>query len=140
LTTHIVTTLWKSRVLFGLPANKRVMKRYDPECRDGVLFLTASDDEVKIGAVDDIVAAVGDETYTIQYEERQQTQPWLETDEEGRLEIDIRDSVASMSHREEFVSDIREHDMATERYGLPTRTVEFADRFVEILEEQGEEK
>ena len=45
----------------------------------------------------------------------------------------------SFSSIEDLVAEVRDFDMRTERYGLPTRTVEFADRFVDILEAQGRE-
>lgn len=114
------------------------MTRYEPECEDETLFLVAADDRVEVGEIDDIVAAVGDDTYTIEYDEKQRTQPWLDTDD-GSLDIDVRESVTTISHTGEFVADLREHDMTTERYGLPRRTVEFADRFVDVLERQGAE-
>ena len=112
------------------------MKRYEPECQDGTLFLVAGDDRVEVGAVDDVVDAMGGDTYTIQYDDKQRTQPWLETDD-GRLDVDVRESVTTLSHTEELVSDLREYDMDTARYGLPTRTYKFADMVVDILEQQG---
>ncbi|WP_435180540.1 hypothetical protein [Halorussus sp. AFM4] len=115
------------------------MKRYEPECVDGTLVLVDGDDRVEVGAVDDVVAAIGGETYTIEYDQRQRTQPWLETDDDGVLEIDVRETVTTLPHTEETVSELREYGTGTERYGLPRRTVEFADRFVDILERQGRE-
>lgn len=112
------------------------MKRYEPECADGTLTLVADDDRVEVGSLDDVVAAVGGETYTIEYDESQRKTPWLDTDD-GVLEIDVRDAVTSLPHAPETVDAIRDVDMDTDRYGLPTRTVEFADRFVDVLEEQG---
>ena len=114
------------------------MTRYEPECENGTLFLVAEGggDRVEIGSVDDIVDAVGADTYSIEYDERQRTQSWLDTDD-GVLDIDVRESVTSLPHTEETVAELREYDMETDRYGLPTRTVEFADRFVDILSQQG---
>lgn len=112
------------------------MKRYTPEDVDGTLFLV--DDEgvrLEIGTVDDVVAAVGGETYTIEYDDKQRTQPWVQTD--GVLEIDIRETATTLPHTEETVGELVKFDMETGRYGLPTRTVEFADRLVEIFERQG---
>ncbi len=112
------------------------MKRYVPECEDGTLFLVAEDDRVEIGTVDHIVAAVGGERYSITYDQKQRTQPWLDTDD-GEFGIDVRETVTTMYHTEATVSKLREYDMGTERYGMPTRTVKFADEFVDILEQQG---
>ncbi|WP_435345918.1 hypothetical protein [Haloarchaeobius sp. HRN-SO-5] len=113
------------------------MRRYEPECVDGTLWLVSDADRVEVGTVDDVVDAVGGETYTIEYDEAQRKQPWLDT-EDGELTVDVRESVTTMSHTGEFVSALRDVDMGTDRYGLPTRTVEFADRFVDILDAQGD--
>jgi hypothetical protein len=115
------------------------MQRYEPECVDGDLFLVADEDRLEVGAVDDVVDAVGGETYVIEYDERQRTQPWLD-DDDGILEIDVRETATSLNHTPETVSDLREYDMGTEKYGLPARTVEFANRLVDILERQGREE
>lgn len=112
------------------------MTRYEPDCVDGTLVLVAEDDQLEVGAVDDIVDAIGGDTHSIEYDQKQRTQPWLET-EDGVLEIDVRETVTTLPHTEETVSALRDYDMETDRYGLPRRTVEFADRFVDILEQQG---
>lgn len=112
------------------------MDRYTPNIVDRTLFLVEEADRVEIGSVDHIVDAIGGETYTIEYDQRQRKQPWLRTDD-GELEIDVREAVTSLSHGGDTVSEIRTYDLETDRYGLPTRTVEFADTLVEILERQG---
>ncbi|MFC5973659.1 hypothetical protein ACFPYI_20200 [Halomarina salina] len=114
------------------------MTRYEPECRDGTLFLVGDDDRLEVGTVDDVVDAVGGETYTITYDERQRTQPWLDTDDQGRLDVDVRETATTLTHTDDLVADLREYGMETERYGLPTRTVMFADRLVDILDRQGD--
>ncbi|MWG33473.1 hypothetical protein [Halomarina oriensis] len=114
------------------------MERYEPETHDGTLSLVGDGDRVEVGSLDDVVAAVGGATYTIEYDERQRKQPWLDTDD-GRLDVDVRDAVTSLKHTPELVDELRDHDLSTERYGLPERTVVFADRFVDILERQGRE-
>ncbi|WP_225333523.1 hypothetical protein [Halomicrobium urmianum] len=114
------------------------MTRYEPACEDGTLVLVADDvdDRLEVGPVDDVVDAVGGDTHAIEYDQKQRKQPWLDTDD-GTLEIDVRDAVTRLNHTPEFVSELREYDMGEDRYGLPTRTVKFADRFVDILEQQG---
>lgn len=112
------------------------MTRYEPECVDGTLVLVAGDDRVEVGPIEDIVAAVGGDTYRIEYDEKQRTQPWLDTDD-GVLDIDVPEAVTELSHTEQLVSELRAYDTDTDKYGLPTRTVEFANEFVDILERQG---
>ncbi|MFC4551135.1 MULTISPECIES: hypothetical protein [Halorussus] len=117
------------------------MTRYEPECVDGTLFLVAendADDRVEIGALDHVVDAVGGDTYVIEYDDKQRMQPWLEADD-GKLDVDVRETVTTLPHTQETVSELREYDMDTARYGLPTRTFKFADAFVDILERQGRE-
>lgn len=112
------------------------MDRYTPECVDGTLFLTTEGDRLEIGTVDDIEATIGGDTHTIEYDQKQRTQPWLRTDD-GVLEIDVRETVTTLTHTPEMVSELREYDMATDKYGIPTRTVEFTKTVVDILEQQG---
>ncbi|WP_267643153.1 hypothetical protein [Haloarchaeobius amylolyticus] len=112
------------------------MSRYEPECEDGTLFLVSADDRIEIGALDDIVDVVGGETYTIAYDEDQQRQPWLETSD-GELSVDVRETVTTMSHPEAVAASLRNVDMDADRYGIPTRTVEFANRLVDVLDSQG---
>lgn len=115
------------------------MKQFKPECEEGTLLLVADDERVEIGAVDQIVDAIGGETFTLEYDEEQQTQPWLDLDENNALEIDVREAVTSMHHSEDLVSDLREHDLSIDRYGIPERAMVFANRFVDILNEQGKQ-
>lgn len=114
------------------------MTRYTPDCVDGTLFLVSEDGggRLEIGTVDDVVDAIGGETYVIEYDDQQRTQPWLRTDD-GVLEIDVREAVTTLPHSEDKVAELVDYDMSTDRYGLPTRTVEFANQLVDILERQG---
>jgi hypothetical protein len=109
---------------------------YEPVVDEGTLYLVGADERVEIGTVDHVVDAVGGETYEIEYDEQQRAQPWLDLDD-AVLEIDVRDAVTSMGHTAELVGRLREYGMDTDRYGLPTRTIKFADEFVDILEEYG---
>ena len=113
------------------------MERYEPAVDDGRLFLVNGDDRIEIGRLDDVVAAVGGEEYRIEYDERQRTQPWL--DGSGELDIDVRETVTTLPHTPETAAELAGYDMDTERYGLPTRAVKFADAFVDILDRQGED-
>lgn len=113
------------------------MKRYETRIEGGTVFLETDDGQLEIGDLDAIVDVVGNETYTISYDERQRTQAWLDTDEEGKITFDVREAVADMSHRGEVVERMRATGLSRERYGLPERTVEFAKEIVDIFEQQG---
>ena len=116
------------------------MTRYVPNCDDGRLTLVseADDDRIDIGAIDDVIDAIGDSTHSIEYDQKQRTQPWLDTDD-GTLAIDVREAVTTLPHTGETVDELREYDMGTERYGLPLRTVMFANEVLDILDAQGKE-
>lgn len=113
------------------------MKRYEPEVVDGTLLLVAGDDRVEVGDLDDVVDAMGGDTYSIEYDEKQRTQPWLQTDD-GRLDIDVQEAVTKLPFTPEQVAELREYDMGTDRYGLPTRTYEYANMLVDVLDRQGD--
>lgn len=112
------------------------MVRYKPKKVDGTLFLVAGNDRIEIGTVDHVVDAIGGEIYTIEYDQKQRTQPWIEIDE-GVLEINVREAITTLNYTEEFASELRNYSMGNDRYGIPTRTVEFANGFIDILEQQG---
>lgn len=114
------------------------MTRYVPDVADGTLRLVAETGggELEIGPIEDIITAMGDDSHRIEYDKQQRKQPWLDTDD-GVLEVDVRKIVTTLPHTEETVAELRNYDMGTEQYGLPRRTVEFANELVDILEQQG---
>lgn len=113
-----------------------IMARYEVENRNGTLWAVSSEGEVVIGDMDDVITSVGSETYTITYDEAQRTHPWLETDD-GDLEIDVRDAVSSMRFSDETLEQFAGVSMDTSKYGLPERTVRFAETMIDIWEQQG---
>lgn len=113
------------------------MQRYDPESVDGTLFLVDGDERVKVGAIEDVVDAMGGDMYVIEYDEKQRTQPWLETDD-GKLDVDVHETMTSLPFTAEQVSELRKYDMETDRYGLPTRTYEYANMLIDILDQRGD--
>jgi oligopeptide/dipeptide ABC transporter ATP-binding protein len=129
-----------NRIITRTP-QRRAMTRYVPNCDDGRLTLVseAGDDRVEIGSVDEVIAAIGDATHSIEYNQKQRTQPWLDTDD-GTPEIDVREAVTTLPHTAEMVDELREYDMSTDRYGLPLRTVEFANELLDILDAQGKDE
>lgn len=112
------------------------MATYEVEDRNGTLWAVSGDGELEIGELDDVVAAVGGETYTITYDEAQRKHPWLETDD-GELEISVRDAVSSFRFDDETLAQFGDVSMDTTKYGLPERTVEFAEAVIGIWDRQG---
>ncbi|WP_254280622.1 hypothetical protein [Haloarcula marina] len=115
------------------------MDRYNPVVNDGMLLLETEDDSLKVGTIPNIIDSIGGPKYTITYEKRQQTVAWLDSDSDGKFTIDVVEAVTTMGHRSDAIDDLREYDMSTEKFGIPERTVEFAELFVDILEQQGEQ-
>jgi len=114
------------------------MTRYVPEVTDGTLRLVveSGDDELEIGAVEDVIAAMGGDSHPIEYDQKQRKQPWLDNDD-SVLEVDVRETVTTLPHSEETAAELRGYDIGTAQYGLPRRTIEFANKLVDILEQQG---
>lgn len=119
--------------------NEWDVTRYEIENRGGRLYVVGDDDSVEIGDLDDVVATIGGETYTITYDGAQRAQPWLDTDD-GDLEIDVREAVTSIRFRQETFDAFADAPMDDAKYGIPERVVDFADVVVDIWEEQGEDR
>ncbi|WP_435156414.1 hypothetical protein [Haladaptatus sp. DFWS20] len=104
------------------------MERYETRIDDGVLFVDSPDGWLKVGTLDDIVALMGGETYTISYEtEHAQHAEWLNLDETGEFSIPIRKTVVTMDHPRAVVSSLACKDLSLTDRGYPERTTFFAD-------------
>jgi len=108
------------------------MRRYETRIDDGVLYVEGPDGRLEVGQMDDIVELVGGETYVVEYDSRQQTAAWLDTDDEGRLEFDVRQTIAEYSFDEEFVAKLASADAGPTDDGFPGRVVFFADAMARI--------
>ena len=115
------------------------MKRYATDVRDGVLYVETDDDWLEVGPMDEIRSIMGGETYTIEYDERQRTMDWLDTDSEGRLTFDVRETIEGMDYNEAFVAELAAVDAdATDTDGHPLRASVFADLMTSIWDSKGE--
>lgn len=114
------------------------MERYETEIRDDVLYLDSDDGWLEVGPVDDICALLGGETYTIEYDDEERRVPWLETDADGTLTFDVRETLAETSYTREFVQNVESVDPeATDgEYGL--RASVFADLMDAIWSSKGD--
>ncbi|WP_207589875.1 hypothetical protein [Halomontanus rarus] len=113
------------------------MDRYETRINDGTVYLETDDDELEIGDLETIIEVIGGETYTVSYDERQRTQSWLETDDDGAMTVDVRETIEELPHQREVVAKLQAADHSQAKYGLPERTVEFANEIVAILDQQG---
>jgi DNA-dependent RNA polymerase auxiliary subunit epsilon len=114
------------------------MERHETRIADGTLYIEADDEWLTVGEMDDIYELMGGETYTIEYDERQRTQSWLDTDEDGRLTFDVRKTLAGMSYDDEFVSTIAGASLdESNEAGYSHRTSLFADLMKRIWDSKG---
>jgi hypothetical protein len=104
---------------------------------DGVLYVEGPDDWLEVGAMDDVVELVGGETYTLEYGERQQAVSWLNTDEDGTITFDVRETIDDVSFDREFVTNLANTGLETGPDGYPKRTAFFADMMTEIWDSKG---
>lgn len=130
------------------PARSQVgiVKRYETDVRDGVLYLeaptdrTADGDEwLEIGELDDVVDLIGGEEYVLEYTDRQSAVGWLDTDENGRLTFDVRETIQTTDFDDEFV-DVVAGTPAEESTdgGHPKRVATFADLLTSIWDAKGD--
>lgn len=112
--------------------------RYEAWVEDGALYLESDEGPLEIGAFDDVVDAVGTETYTVEYDDREAAVSWLATDEDNTISFDVRETVLEIPYTSDFVKEIercppeeeREHDQLS-------RTELFADLITTIWDQKG---
>ncbi len=114
------------------------MERYETRIDDGILYVEGTDGGwLEIGTVSDIVELVGGETYELQYQDYGHTADWVDTDERGVLSFDVRETIADMDHREDFVQALEGAGMEENDAGYPVRTALFADLMTRIWDSKG---
>lgn len=114
------------------------MKRYRTDVRDGTLFLERDDGWFAVGPMDDIVALVGGETYAVEYDEQERAAVWLDTDAEGVLRFDVRETVCETTFTDEFVAPIESIPAdETDEQGYPCRAAVFANLLQAIWDSKG---
>lgn len=114
------------------------MERYDTRIDDGTLYIEVGEDDVEIGSIDDICEMLGGETYTLEYSDEAQAAGWLQTDDDGTITFDIRETIDDMDYDETFVEKMVEEPIdRTTPDGRPVRTAEFADLMAEIWDAKG---
>lgn len=94
---------------------------------------------LEIGPMDEVVELVGGEEYVLEYDERQRQMGWLDTDAEGRLTFDVRETVRRLDFDDEFVRAVAgaPADESTDE-GYPKRAVTFADLLTTIWDAKGD--
>jgi hypothetical protein len=112
------------------------MERFETKFEDDRFYLETNNGWIEIGTERAILDALG-ESYTIEYDEREQTAAWLETDD-GDVTFDVRETLAEMTFTEEFVAQVADCDLSkTTDDGVPVRTAVFADLIRTIWDSKG---
>ena len=115
------------------------MRRYETRIEDGVLSVETNDGWVEIGAMDTLVELFGGETYAIEYDERERAVSWLDTDADGVLEIDVRETLGDLSFDTEFVDHLERTTNGEETPdGYPKRAAFFVDMLTDIWDAKGD--
>jgi len=113
------------------------MERFQTRIDDGTLYVEDGGGWIEVGAMDDVVELVGGETYTLEYGERQQAVSWLDTDDQGRITFDVRETIDDLSFDREFVTNLANTGLDPGPDDYPRRTMFFADMMVEIWDSKG---
>ncbi|GAB3689665.1 hypothetical protein GCM10028857_25260 [Salinarchaeum chitinilyticum] len=114
------------------------MKRYETDVRDGVLHLETPDGWIEVGAMDDVCELIGGETYTLQYDDRQRQVGWLDTDEDGTLSFEVRETIRETTFDDEFVEQIADAPAGETEAGYPKRAAAFAELLTAIWDAKGQ--
>lgn len=113
------------------------MERFQTRIDDGTLYVEDGEGWIEVGAMDDIVDLIGGETYTLEYDERQRAVSWLDTDDDGRLTFDVRETIDEISFDREFVTNLANTGLEAGPDDYPKRTTFFAEMMVEIWDSKG---
>jgi len=114
------------------------MERYEVTVENGQLSLKRPDEEIPVGSMDDVIDIVGDPIYAIQYTEEQQRVGWLETDDDGQITFDIRETLPRLAFGQEFAENVANTPLdKTDEDGFPARTSLFVDLVTHIWDSKG---
>lgn len=114
------------------------MERHDTRIENGTLFVEVDDEDLEIGEMDAICELLG-ETYTVQYGEDQRKMAWLDTDEDGTLTFDVRETLDDLDYNDAFVEKMAAEPIdRTSADGHPVRTEAFADLMSDLWDSKGD--
>jgi len=116
------------------------MNRSETRIEDGMVAVETETGWLEIGSLESLYEAFGGETVEIQYGDQQVAfANWLDTNEDGVMTLDVRETLADMSFPEPFVERLAERDGPEESSGrLAPRTAFFADVMADVWEQKGD--
>jgi hypothetical protein len=72
------------------------MDRHFVHVEDGTCVVDGDDGALTIGSVDAVVTAVGGEEYVLEYDDAAASTPWLSTDADGTLTVEVRRAIEEL--------------------------------------------
>lgn len=114
------------------------MTQYEARIDDGVCYLDGDEGRIEVGEIDTIVDLVGGETYTIEYDNKARQAAWLNTDDDGTITFEVRDTIDGYAFGDEFVTNLVNVDPdETDEDGNPARAAFFAEMLTRIWDSKG---
>lgn len=112
--------------------------RYGTRIEDGTFSVELEDGWLEVGDVEEIVTLFGGPEYVIEYTDQQAATAWLNTDEDGTITVDVRETMETMTYNEEFVANLVEAPLdETDPKGHPKRTVRYVEAMRDVFDQQG---
>ncbi|WP_254280771.1 hypothetical protein [Haloarcula marina] len=114
------------------------MERHETRIDDDTLYIEVGNDDLEVGSLADICEIVGGETYTLEYDKKAQATSWIDTDDDGTITFNVRDTLAEMDYNDMIIEKIADQPIdATNPDGYPIRTAKFAELMKEIWDSKG---
>ena len=116
------------------------MRRHETRIEDGTLYVEDDGDWLEIGAMADITELTGGDQYAIEYDpETAGYFDWLDTDDDGVMTVDVRETLAGMTYPSTFVETLRERSLSPAADGeFPDRTTYFVDVMTDVWDSKGD--
>ncbi|RDI69871.1 hypothetical protein [Halopelagius longus] len=104
---------------------------------DESVFLSGEDRRLDLGSLSDLYDLVGGESYTIEYDERAASAPWVETDDDRTFTFEVREAIDGLPFGGGYAERVADASMEQTESGVPERTEVFADVLMQIWDSKG---
>jgi hypothetical protein len=88
------------------------MERHFVRIEDGDCVIEGAEGLVTIGRADAVVEAIGGEEYAVEYDDETSSSPWLATDPDGTLTVEVRSAMDELPLPEDVYDQLSERDSA----------------------------
>jgi hypothetical protein len=117
------------------------MSTHETRVADGRLYVEDGDgDWLDVGRLADVYDVVGGETVGVEYDSEEATYgaPWLDTDSDNVLTIDVRETLEDMTFPTSFVEKLAARPLEEAGDRVPERTDYFADTMHRVWTSHGD--